>query len=261
MRGSVDLSDAETRHTERVCALIRDEIAAAGGWISFERYMDLALYAPGLGYYSAGARKLGSGGDFTTAPEISGLFGACLAQQCAEVLSAVAGGSILEVGAGSGRLAVDIMTRLEALERLPDRYYILEVSADLSARQRALVHAHIPHLEPRMQWLEAPPLKPFDGVILANEVLDALPVVRFRWCAGACEEFGVAVGMEDVVVDGAAFDEDVGVSGNELVEVVDGVVVGEHVVVLALDCEGAAVDDDLLGRDTDDAEVAGFSGE
>jgi SAM-dependent MidA family methyltransferase len=75
---------------------------------------------------------------------------------------------------------------------LPDRYYILEVSADLSARQRALVHAHIPHLEPRMQWLEAPPLKPFDGVILANEVLDALPVVRFRWCAGACEEFGVA---------------------------------------------------------------------
>ena len=186
----LDLSDAETRHTERVCALIRDEIAAAGGWISFERYMDLALYAPGLGYYSAGARKLGSGGDFTTAPEISGLFGACLAQQCAEVLSAVAGGSILEVGAGSGRLAVDIMTRLEALERLPDRYYILEVSADLSARQRALVHAHIPHLEPRMQWLEAPPLKPFDGVILANEVLDALPVVRFRWCAGACEEPG-----------------------------------------------------------------------
>jgi SAM-dependent MidA family methyltransferase len=192
MRGSVELCDAETRHTQRVRAFIMGEIAAAGGWISFERYMELALYAPGLGYYSAGARKLGHGGDFTTAPEISGLFGACLAQQCAKVLAAVPSGSILEVGAGSGRLAVDIMTRLEALERLPERYLILEVSADLGARQRALVRESIPHLEQRIQWLEAPPTQPFDGVVLANEVLDALPVVRFRWCAGACEEFGVA---------------------------------------------------------------------
>src|SRR5450631_2364274 len=129
MRPDDGISGDERRHTERVRELIARDIAAAGGWISFERYMDLALYAPGLGYYSAGARKLGAGGDFTTAPEISGLFGACVAKQCAEVLRAVRGGSILEVGSGSGRLAVDILGRLETLAQLPARYLILEVSA------------------------------------------------------------------------------------------------------------------------------------
>jgi SAM-dependent MidA family methyltransferase len=191
MRAEAGLSEVETRHTERVREFIAGAIAAAGGWISFERYMELALYAPGLGYYSAGARKLGSGGDFTTAPEISGLFGACVAQQCAEVLAEVPDGSILEVGAGSGRLAVDTLARLEALGRLPARYLILEVSADLRARQQVLVRERIPHLAERVQWLDSPPAQPFDGVILANEVLDALPVVRFRWRQDACEELGV----------------------------------------------------------------------
>ena len=100
MRSDDSLSDEEGRHTLRMCESIAREIAAAGGWISFERYMDLALYEPGLGYYSAGARKLGAGGDFTTAPEISSLFGACVAKQCAEVLRAVREGSILEVEIG-----------------------------------------------------------------------------------------------------------------------------------------------------------------
>ncbi len=201
------LSADERAHAARVRSLLADEIDSAGGWISFERYMELALYAPGLGYYSAGARKLGSGGDFTTAPEISSLFGACVARQCAEILRELAAGSlesvsaplgitagsIIEIGAGSGRLAVDVLRRLESLESLPERYWILEVSADLRERQRALLTQHLPHLISRIDWLDAPPSDPFDGVILANEVLDALPVARFRWHAAGCEELGVAI--------------------------------------------------------------------
>src|SRR5712671_4517629 len=190
MRSDADISGDELGHTLRVRELIAAEIAAAGGWIGFERYMDLALYAPGLGYYSAGARKMGADGDFTTAPEISSLFGACVAKQCAEVLRAVREGSILEVGAGTGRLAVDILARLESLAQLPARYLILEVSADLRERQRTLLHAALPHLRDRVVWLDAPP-EPFDGVILANEVLDALPVTRFRWDGTDFEELGV----------------------------------------------------------------------
>jgi len=190
MRPDDDISDDELRHTLRVRESIARAITAAGGWISFERYMDLALYEPGLGYYSAGAHKLGAGGDFTTAPEISSLFGACVAKQCAEVMSAVREGSILEVGAGSGRLAVDILARLESLAQLPARYLILEVSADLKERQRTLLHAALPHLRDRVVWLDALP-EPFDGVILANEVLDALPVTRFRWDGTVFEELGV----------------------------------------------------------------------
>src|ERR1700726_1744214 len=131
VRHDVGLSTEEVEHTERVREFIADDIAAAGGWVSFERYMDLALYAPGLGYYSAGARKLGAGGDFTTAPEVSSLFGCCVARQCAEILRELGHGSVLEVGAGTGRLAVDMLSRLEGLGSLPAHYFILEVSADL----------------------------------------------------------------------------------------------------------------------------------
>src|SRR5580692_5291466 len=130
------LNDAQAEHRARMHARLAEQIGAAGGWLSFERFMDTALYAPGLGYYSAGARKLGAGGDFTTAPEVSPLFGACVARQCAEVLSALGGGSILEIGAGSGRLAADMLLRLETLGKLPDDYRILEISADLRERQR-----------------------------------------------------------------------------------------------------------------------------
>jgi SAM-dependent MidA family methyltransferase len=193
MRHEAALSPDEVRHTERVRSFIADEIAKAAGWISFECFMDLALYAPGLGYYRAGARKFGGSGDFTTAPEISSLFGACIAQQCAEIFGEVVSGSILEVGAGTGRLAVDTLTRLETLGRLPEEYFILEVSADLRERQHDLVRECIPHLLPRVRWLNVPPDDPFDGVILANEVLDALPVARFRWHESECEELGVAV--------------------------------------------------------------------
>jgi SAM-dependent MidA family methyltransferase len=189
----VTLSPEERLHMRQVALYLQGEIVDAGGWISFERYMDIALYAPGLGYYIAGAHKLGRGGDFTTAPEISRLFGACLAQQCAEVLREMDHGSILEIGAGSGRLATDILLRLEMLGALPARYRILEVSADLRERQLRMVRERIPHLQERVEWLDGPPTTSFEGVILANEVLDALPVARFRWQGTYCEELGVAV--------------------------------------------------------------------
>jgi SAM-dependent MidA family methyltransferase len=188
-----ELSDAQAEHCARMREYLAAGIAAAGGWLCFERFMETVLYAPGLGYYSAGARKFGAGGDFTTAPEISPLFGACIARQCAEVLGALGGGSILEIGAGSGRLAADILHRLESLGRLPGRYCILDISADLRERQRTLIAHHAPHLLARVHWLDQPPDQPFDGVILANEVLDALPVTRFRWRAKGVEELGVVI--------------------------------------------------------------------
>ncbi len=187
------LSTDEVLHTRRVAAYLADEIAASGGWIGFERYMEIVLYAPGLGYYSAGARKLGPGGDFTTAPEISSLFGACVAQQCADVLRDLGGGSIVEIGAGSGRLAADILSRLDALGRLPKHYRILDVSADLRDRQQRTLRERVPHLLPLVRWLTEPTTDSFDGVVLANEVLDALPVSRIRWHATHCEELGVGL--------------------------------------------------------------------
>jgi SAM-dependent MidA family methyltransferase len=188
-----ELGALERAHVERVRERIAAEIDAAGGWIGFDRYMELALYAPGLGYYSAGAHKLGPGGDFTTAPEVSRLFGGCVARQCAEILGVLGGGSILEIGAGSGRLAADVLARLDALGCVPERYLVLEISADLRERQRRSIAAAVPHLARRVEWLDAPPDVAFDGVVLANEVLDALPVTRFRWRpqAGGCEELGV----------------------------------------------------------------------
>src|SRR6201996_7128174 len=118
--------DAKDSHavevSQRLHELVQARIAAEGGWLSFERFMELALYAPGLGYYSAGAHKLGKGGDFTTAPEMSRLFGACVARQCGEILGALGRGSILEIGAGSGCLAADVLARLEALGCVPERY-------------------------------------------------------------------------------------------------------------------------------------------
>ncbi len=173
-------------------AHIAAAIEREGGWISFERFMDLALYAPGLGYYSAGALKFGPSGDFVTAPEISPLFGACLARQCADVLATLPLAGILEIGAGTGRLAADILERLEVLGRLPARYSILEISADLRERQHRCLAARIPQLMDRVSWLDAPPAQSFDGLILANEVLDSLPVRRFCWSPAEILELGVA---------------------------------------------------------------------
>src|SRR5271155_4006000 len=192
-RRDVVLNDSQALHCARMQEYLATEISASGGWLSFERFMDLTLYAPGLGYYSAGAHKLGAGGDFTTAPEVSSLFGACIARQCAEISSALGGGSLLEIGAGSGRLAADILSRLQTLGALPDSYRILEISADLRERQRRHLEQYLPHLLGRVQWLDQPPQEPFDGIVLANEVLDALPVARFRRHRGNVEELGVVI--------------------------------------------------------------------
>ena len=185
--------DADARaHCDRVVSRIVTEIEAAGGWISFARYMELALYAPGLGYYAGGAAKLGAAGDFVTAPELSPLFGRALAAFADEVLARVEG-EIFELGAGSGRLALDMLRELERLGRLPSRYAILETSPDLRARQRALLHAQAPHLLARVEWLEALPAS-FSGLVLGNEVLDALPAHLVRWRHGEVWERGVSWG-------------------------------------------------------------------
>jgi SAM-dependent MidA family methyltransferase len=197
------LSPEAAAHAARVAELIRAEVAAAGGWLSFERFMELALYAPGLGYYSAGSLKLGAGGDFVTAPEMSDLFSRCVARQCAEVLEQT-GGEILELGAGTGRMAGAILTELAARDALPERYAILEVSADLASRQRARLAALPPALRARLEWLERLPERRLDGVILANEVLDALPFRRFALADGVPHELGVAFSPDGGLCDALA---------------------------------------------------------
>jgi SAM-dependent MidA family methyltransferase len=186
------LTAEEQAHSRRLAARIREALVAAGGWLSFERFMELALYAPGLGYYSAGSAKLGAGGDFVTAPEISDLFSRCIARQCAAVLTRT-GGEILELGAGTGRMAAALLTELAAQRVLPERYAILEVSADLAERQRERL-ARLPQaLRERVIWLERLPQRPLHGVMLANEVADALPCRRFRCAAGGVSELGVVL--------------------------------------------------------------------
>jgi SAM-dependent MidA family methyltransferase len=185
------LTPDESAHAARVEARLRGEIEAAGGWIGFARYMQLALYEPGLGYYSAGAHKLGASGDFVTAPEVAPMFSQCLALQCAEVLHAHGGGDLLELGAGSGVMAAGVLAELERRGSLPHRYCILDVSADLRERQRATLAAAVPHLLDRIEWLERLP-ESFGGVVVANEVLDALPVERFVMRRGEVQALGVA---------------------------------------------------------------------
>ncbi|MCK5091832.1 MAG: SAM-dependent methyltransferase [Gammaproteobacteria bacterium] len=156
------------------------EIEQSGGSISFARYMEMALYEPGLGYYAAGSQKFGTEGDFVTAPEISPLFAKCLARQCQQVLEAMQGGVVFEFGAGSGVLAADLLRELEELACLPEKYLILELSPELRVRQRATLQKNIPHLLERVQWLDKMPDQDIKGVVIANEVLDAMPVQRFH---------------------------------------------------------------------------------
>jgi SAM-dependent MidA family methyltransferase len=177
-------------HSSRVAQHIASEIDACGGLISFARFMELALYAPGLGYYSAGAAKFGGAGDFVTAPEISPLFGRTLARPISAMLERY-NGDILELGAGSGRLALDVSRELASLNISPRRYQILELSADLRERQRALFQQQAPELLDRVSWLDELP-DTFSGVVLANEVLDAMPVHLVHWHDGEIRERGVA---------------------------------------------------------------------
>ena len=189
-------------HSARCADYIRERIRDAGGSISFAEFMHYALYAPGLGYYSAGTRKFGAGGDFVTAPEISPLFGRVVAKHCAPVLRAIRGGSVLEFGAGSGRLALEVLRTLAELDVLPAEYRIMEVSADLRERQQRLLREALPGLAGRIRWLDRLP-ETHRGVVIANEVLDALPVERFMRRSGGvyqlrvCEEGGEFVFVDE----------------------------------------------------------------
>ena len=170
--------DASARHSRNVAAYIASLIGESGGSIPFATFMHEALYAPGLGYYAAGPTKLGAAGDCVTAPEISPLFGYVIARQSMGVLAQTAG-EILELGAGTGTLAVSVLQKLKQLNALPSRYLILEASADLRERQADRFRQELPWFEDKIDWIDELPAD-FQGVMLANEVADALPVERFR---------------------------------------------------------------------------------
>ena len=188
---------AHQRHSRRLSAHIRAHIARAG-WVGFDEFMHQALYAPGLGYYSAGLPKFGRGGDFITAPHLGDVFARCLAKQCAEALAEIGHGDVLEFGGGDGRLAADMLAAFAAMEAggggaTPERYFILETSADLRARQRATLDARGGRLLERVHWLDELP-DGFTGVAFANEVLDAMPALRFETDAhGRAHALGVAL--------------------------------------------------------------------
>jgi SAM-dependent MidA family methyltransferase len=192
----------ERAHSDELAALIRNEIAAAGA-MPFSRYMELALYAPGLGYYSAGRTKFGAAGDFVTAPELGDLFARCMARAWAPALRALgAGADVVELGGGSGAFVVAVLRELAAQDALPRRYRLLEPSADLRERQLARVQAELPAaLAARVEWIARPPEHAWRGVLFANEVVDALPTTRFT------------------LQDGEVLEECVGLAGERLVRV------------------------------------------
>ena len=171
-------------HSERLVAMIEASIRAEHGGLAFDRFMEAALYAPGLGYYVAGARKFGPDGDFVTAPEIGSLFGQCVGQQIAAIFEELGHGVLLEAGPGTGRLMVDVLEALAILGALPDAVLLLETSPELRERQHALLRRRLPDYVARVTWLSEWPCGGFEGVVLANEVLDAMPVTRFRVAAG-----------------------------------------------------------------------------
>ncbi len=182
----------EREHSDRVAARLVHMIAEAEGWISFADYMHAVLYAPGLGYYTSGAHKLGVGGDFVTAPELTPLFGRALAAQLAQVLTQVGDGEIVEVGPGSGCLAADLLDTLAAQGALPARYVLLEVSPELRQRQRELLAARVPEFMRRVDWIDTLPER-WRGVVIANELLDAVPAHLVARRAGDWFERGVTI--------------------------------------------------------------------
>jgi SAM-dependent MidA family methyltransferase len=201
--GLPETDKASLAHSLRVEAAIRAAIRDAGGALPFSRFMHMALYEPGLGYYVAGQQRFGAGGDFVTAPELGNLFGQCLASQVSQILVQLreqgTAGDVVEFGAGSGRLAVSLLTELAALDRLPSRYRIVEPSPDLRERQRALLEESLPGYLERVEWTDSVAEHAFSGVVIANEVLDAMPVELIS----VDEEKGVQQGF--VALQGDAF--------------------------------------------------------
>jgi len=175
--------------SSRLVERIRGEIEASGP-IPFSEYMERALYEPGLGYYSAGLHKLGGSGDFVTAPELGPAFAQCLARQIAQIADTLGEYEILEIGAGTGRLAIDLLKALEQMAP-PRRYRILERSADMRREQEKSLADALPDMASRIDWLDTPPSSGWDGVMLANEVVDALPVERFELGSNGIEQLCV----------------------------------------------------------------------
>ena len=200
----ITLTSLETEHSALLKGKIVSQIASQGGWLPFSRYMEMALYEPGMGYYSAGAHKLGAGGDFTTAPELSPLFGAAI---CSTLLPVLEGlkekglpTQILEFGAGTGKLATSILTRLNNLGFDLDRYDIIEISPDLAQRQQKQIGDAIKELRLSTQchWLNSLPID-FKGVIIANEVIDAIPCDAIIYQDGFWYWYGVSCKNEKLV--------------------------------------------------------------
>lgn len=194
MLTSPDPSSLGTAYSDRLRAQISSEIRSRGGWMPFSRYMDLALYAPGLGYYAAGAQKFGATGDFVTAPEMSPLFAQAMAAQIAPLMR-LSAPAILEAGPGSGKFAADLLLELERHDALPDRYGLLELSPDLRQRQQQTLETRVPHLLGKAQWLDRLPDR-FSGVVVANELLDAMPIDLVAWQNDQILERGVALNPE-----------------------------------------------------------------
>jgi len=183
-------ADAQAQ-SDALLARIKARIQTAGGWISFADYMHAALYTPGLGYYSGGAHKFGADGDFITSPELTPLFGEALAAQVAEIMAQSAS-NVLEVGAGTGHLAADLLLTLDAFGCPPERYQILEVSGELRERQAQTLDARAPALADRVTWIDTLP-ETFKGAVVANEVLDVMPIHLLAWRDGELFERGVAL--------------------------------------------------------------------
>jgi SAM-dependent MidA family methyltransferase len=192
-------------HSAQLAEHIANAICDEGGWIPFSRYMELALYAPGQGYYSAGARKFGAEGDFVTAPELTPMFARCIAMQALQVLEAT-GGDILELGPGSGALAADLFDELNAQGKAPQRYLLLEVSPELRSRQRERLEKRFPGDMGRFVWIDRLPQK-IRGLVIANEVLDVVPFAMIRRCGGEILERGVILTEAGFAFDDAALPE------------------------------------------------------
>ncbi len=186
------LDETAKAHSAALLMRIRAEIEANDGSIGFDQYMHMALYDSEFGYYRSGASKFGPAGDFTTAPEISPLFAQGMARVCARVHEDIVNGGILEIGAGTGRLAAVLLLQLEKLESLPRFYNILELSAALRTRQQQTIDELVPHLSSRVHWLDRLDRDQFSGIVIANEVLDAMPVICFCLQNGRIYERRVA---------------------------------------------------------------------
>lgn len=199
--------DPSLEHSLLVREQLMQHINRKGGWINFEEFIDFVMYKPGLGYYSAGAEKIGYSGDFTTAPEISKLFGMALANQITPILDHFQCRSIIEIGAGTGKLAFDIISQLNEYQVNFDHYYILELSADLKQRQQSML-SHLPKkVFNKIVWLDSATMDPINGVIIANEVIDALPFTRFKVHNGQIYELGICYKDNELIEQSRLADE------------------------------------------------------